>query len=192
MLAPQLRGGLGIAGRHEVGLRQREHARQRRQPRIVRAQLGLDRRVVCERVRAVGGIEVEHVHEQARALDVGEEVVAQAGALAGALDEPGDVGDDELALGALERPEHGLERRERVRADLRRGARHPREQRRLAGVRDADEPDVGEQLQAQVDPALLADEPALGEPRRLPGRRREALVAAPASATARDDDALAG
>ena len=114
------------------------------------------------------------------------------GALAGALDEAGDVGDDELALGALERAEHRLERRERVRADLRRGARHAREQRRLAGVRDADEADVGEQLQAQVDPALLADEPALGEPRRLARGRREALVAAPARAAARDDDALAG
>ena len=34
------------------------------------------------------GAEVEHVHEQARALDVGEEVVAEAGAGARALDQP--------------------------------------------------------------------------------------------------------
>ena len=37
---------------------------------------------------------VEHVHEQRRALDVGEEAVPEPGALAGALDQAGDVGDD--------------------------------------------------------------------------------------------------
>ena len=46
------------------------------------------------------GRDVEHVHEQARALDVGEEVVPEPGALAGALDQPGDVGDHELAFGS--------------------------------------------------------------------------------------------
>ena len=41
--------------------------------------------------------------EQARALDVGEEVVPEPGALARALDQPRDVGEHELALLALER-----------------------------------------------------------------------------------------
>ena len=149
------------SGGHEVGLRQRQQPRQRRQPRVVRAQLGLDRRVVGDRVGAVERREVEDVHEQARALDVGEEVVAEAGAVAGALDQPRDVGDDELAVGAVERAEHRLERRERVGGDLRRGPRHAPQQRGLAGVGQPDEADVGEQLQAQVDPALLAGQAAL-------------------------------
>ena len=55
-------------------------------------------RVVLDRVGAVERREVEHVHEQPRALDVREEVVAEAGAGAGALDQPGDVGDHELAV----------------------------------------------------------------------------------------------
>ena len=102
------------------------------------------------------GRDVEHVHEQARALDVGEEVVAEPGALARALDQAGDVGDHQLALLAFEHAQHRRERREGVVGDLRRGARQAREQRGLAGVRQAHEADVGEQLQLQLEPALLA------------------------------------
>ena len=100
-------------------------------------QLRLDHGVVRHRVRAVERREVEHVHEQPRALDVREEVVSEPGAGACPLDQPGDVGDDELAVVGLERAEHRLERRERVGGDLRLRARHAREQRRLAGVRAA-------------------------------------------------------
>ncbi len=64
----------------------------------MRGQLVLDRGVVGDGVRLLAhrdlGGDVEHVHEQARALDVGEEVVAEPGALACALDQAGDVGDD--------------------------------------------------------------------------------------------------
>ena len=58
-------------------------------------------------VGAVERREVEHVDEQPRALDVGEEVVAEAGARARALDQPGDVGDHELAVGASSVPSTG-------------------------------------------------------------------------------------
>ena len=66
------------SGRDEVGLGEREHARQRGEPRVVLGQLALDHRVVLHRVGAVERREVEHVDEQPRALDVGEEVVAEA------------------------------------------------------------------------------------------------------------------
>ena len=133
------------------------------------------------------------MHEQPRALDVREEVVAEAGAVAGALDQAGDVGDHELAVVAVERAEHRLERRERVVGDLRRRARQPREQRGLAGVRQADEADVGEQLELQLDPALLARQAALGEARRLARRRsRSCLLPRPPEPPLGDDDALAG
>ena len=82
---------------HEVGLRQRQHARQPREALVVCSELALDRRVVGHGVRLLAhrelGREVEHVHEQPRALDVREEVVAEPGALAGALDQAGDVRD---------------------------------------------------------------------------------------------------
>ena len=46
--------------------------------------------------------------------------------VAGALDQPGDVGDHELAVVGVERAEHRLERRERVGGDLRLRAGEPR------------------------------------------------------------------
>ena len=69
---------------------------------------------------------------------------------------PGMSATHELAVVGLERAEHRLERRERVGGDLRLRARHAREQRRLARVGQADEPDVGEQLEVQLDGALVA------------------------------------
>ena len=73
----------------------------------MRRELALDRGVVGERVRAVSHRElrreVEHVHEQPRALDVREEVVAEPGAVAGALDQARDVGDDQLAFAPASR-----------------------------------------------------------------------------------------
>jgi hypothetical protein len=62
---------------------------------------------------------VDHVHEQASPLEVGEEVVAQPDALARALEEAGHVGDDQLTpVGSLDRAENRRNRRERVLRDL--------------------------------------------------------------------------
>ena len=47
--------------------------------------------------------------ERPTTLDVGEELVAEPGALGGALDQPGDVGEHELSLAVVDRPEHRLE-----------------------------------------------------------------------------------
>ena len=54
--------------------------------------------MVRDRVGAVERRQVEHVHEQPRALDVRQEVVPEPGAAARALDQPRDVGDHELAV----------------------------------------------------------------------------------------------
>jgi hypothetical protein len=156
----------------------------------VRRQLALDHIVVGCRLGPVEWREVEHVHEQPRALDMRKKVVAEAGAAAGAFDQAGDVRHHELTIVGLERTQHRLERRERVRRDLRLGAGHAREQRGLAGVGQPDEPDVGEQLEVQPDDALLAVEAALGEPGGLADRGLEARVAAPARAAAGDRDLL--
>ena len=60
------------------------------------------------RCRPVGA-RSRHVHQQAAALHVREELVAEAGALAGALDQPRDVGQHQLAVLGLDHAEHGLE-----------------------------------------------------------------------------------
>ena len=133
------------------------------------------------------------MQEQARALEVREELVAEADALARALDQSRHVGDDELAaVGRLDGAEHRRERRERIVGDLRPRVRDAREQRRLAGVRQPDERGVGEQLQPQLDLPLLPGETDLCEARRLPRGRGEVLVPAAAGAALRDDDARAG
>ena len=122
------------------------------------------------------------MHEQPAALHVREELVAEARALAGALDQPGDVGHHELAVVALDRAEHRLERGERVVGHLRLRAREAREQRRLARVRQPTSPASASSLQAQLEPALLARQAALGEARRLARGGGEVPVAAPAAA----------
>jgi hypothetical protein len=84
---------------------------------------------VLERLTRIGGSDVEHVHQGTGPLDVGEEVVSEPGAVAGTLDETGNVGDHELAIVGLQRAEHRRERGKRIVGDLRRGAGEPGDQR---------------------------------------------------------------
>ncbi len=67
-------------------------------------------------------------------------------------------------------PSCGSMRRERVVGDLRAGVRDAVEQRRLAGVREAEHRGIGEQLQPQLERALLAVEADLRGARRLARR----------------------
>ena len=93
------------------------------------------------------------------------------------LDEPGDVGDDELEV--VVDPHHAevrLERRERVVRDLGLRRRDAADERALARVREADERDIGHQLQLEQQPALLAVLALLRERRRPPRVRQEAGV----------------
>ena len=86
---------------------------------------------------------------------------------------PGHVGDRRaplVVLAEVEHPEVRLERRERVVGDLRVGRRQRGEQGRLAGVRQADEPDVGDQPELEAEPALLARLALLGVLRGPVGR----------------------
>ena len=121
------------------------------------------------------------MHEETRALEVSEELMAEAGAVGRALDEPGDVGDGQLALlRPVHHAEHGLERRERVVRDLRLRVRDPPEERRLAGVREAGERRVDDELEPELELELVSGEAGLREARRLPSRCREAGVSAAA------------
>ena len=146
----------------------------------------------------VGGVgigslaDLQEVDEHAAPLDVGEELVAESGALGGPLDQAGDVGQDQLPLAVVDRAEDRLERRERIVGHLRRGPRDSREQRRLAGVRQPDQAGIGQQAKSQLDPARLAVEAVLGEARSLSGRRGESLVPVAAETTGGDGRALPG
>ena len=189
MLSPLRDVPLRLLLGEQVDLGEGDDLRQAVEPRAVAGELAPDGPVVRLRI-PLRRRDLDQVDEQPAALEMGEELVPEAGALGGALDQPGDVGEHQLAVVQLDRPQVGLDGGERVAGDLRVGAGQPGEQRGLAGVRQADEADVGEQLQPQLDLAGLALEPALGEARRLPGRGREALVAVAAGAAARHDQPL--
>ena len=97
------------------------------------------------------------MEQHGAALDMAEEAVPEAGALVGALDQAGNVGEHEFAARrAPDDAELGRERGERIIGDLGLGARDGGEEGRLAGIGQADEAGIGDQLQPQPNPALLA------------------------------------
>ena len=159
----------------KVDLVQDDDLRQLVEPGAVGGQLAVDRRP------ALGGLavgRVDHVHEHAGALEVREELVAEANALACALDQPRHVRDRQLPpVGRVDSAEDRRERRERVFGDLRPRVRDSRQKRRLTRVRKPDESRVGQELQPQLELGLPAGQPDLGEAGRLPRRRGEAAVA---------------
>ena len=84
-----------------------------------------------------------------------------------------------------------MQRGERIVRDLRPRRAHRREERRLAGIRQADDAGIGDQLQAQPDGALLARLAGIGVARRAVGRGLEMRVAEAAIAALRQHDAVA-
>src|SRR5258706_247994 len=99
------------------------------------------------------------------------------------------------ARAGLPRPhdaERGHERRKRIVGDLGLGRGEPRDQRGLARVGEPDHPHVGQELQLEVDPPLLARPPQVGAARGAIGRGGEAGIAAPAAGSAGDLEPLPG
>ena len=88
------------------------------------------------------------MNEQAAAVDVAQEVVAEARTVRRALDDAGDVRHDEAhALVDIHDAEVGEERGEVVVGNLWPRLGNDREQRRFADVGEADEAHVREQLE---------------------------------------------
>src|SRR4030081_413328 len=127
------------------------------------------------------------MHEQARPLHVSEELLAEARAVARTLDETGDVRDDELPIVEPCDSEVRDQSRERIVGDLWTRARERREERGLSRIRHSREPDVGQELELEVDLAALALPAIFRDPRRSARARREARVALAAGPAARDD-----
>ena len=131
------------------------------------------------------------MEQRAAALDVLQEAMPEARALGRAGDEPGDVGEHERRLVTdAHDAEMRRERRERIVRDLRLRSRDCADERRLADVREAEQPDVGHDLELEAELELFAGLARLGASRRAIVRGREVDVAATAFAAARDDDAL--
>ncbi len=129
-----------------------------------------------------------------------QEVVAETATFGGTLDEPGDVGHDELGgvartRGASPDAHHSEVRHEGgegIVGDLRTRRRDARDERRLTDVGKTDQRHVGVELQLEIEPELFAGFSLLGEGRRATLIREETRVALPAEAALGGEPAVPG
>ncbi len=114
--------------------------------------------------------EIDHDAHHSSPLDVTQELVSEPTAVARALDQAGYVGHHEVGVVVeLHDAEVRLECGERIVGDLRLRRRDDADERRLAGVREPDEGDVGHESQFEPEPV---------SPRRVrPVRRSSGRVA---------------
>src|SRR5262245_2489096 len=134
---------------------------------------------------------VDEMQEDAAALDMTEEAVAEARAFVRAFDQTRNIGEHELALVDRDHAELRMQRGERIVGDLRPRRAHGGKEGRLAGIREPDDAGVSDQLQAQPDRALLARLARIGVARRAVGRGLEVRVAEAAVAAFGEHRALA-
>src|SRR5262249_7659025 len=113
------------------------------------------------------------MQEYAAALDMPEEAVAQPGALMRALDEAGDIGEDEFAALVFDPPEVGMQRCEGIIGNLRLGGAARRKEGRFARIGQANDAGICNQLESQLDRQLLAGLAGIGMARRAVGRTLE-------------------
>ena len=131
------------------------------------------------------------MQQQAGAGHVAQKLDAQTGAVGGALDQPGNVGDHETLVGA--QADHAKirhQRGERVVRHPRRGRRNGTDEGGFAGIRKAEQADIGQQTQLQLQLAHIAGRTRRGLARRAVDRGLEMDIAQPALAALRHQHAL--
>jgi hypothetical protein len=120
-----------------------------------------------------------------------EEPVAQPVAFVRPFDQSGHVRRDEGSIARQpDDAEVGRQRGEGIVRDLRLRGGDARDDRRLAGVREADDADIGKELQLQPQILLFAGKSGLRAAGRAVGGRRVARVALAAEAALRDEDRI--
>ena len=131
------------------------------------------------------------MEQKPRALHMAQEVVPQAHALAGALDEAGNIGQDEFGFVAPGDAQVGREGGEVIVGDLGPGGGEHGEDGALAHVGEAHQPHVRDGFQLQAEHVHFGADAGLGEVGGLTGRRCEVLVAKAALPAAQEHLALA-
>ncbi len=126
----------------DVCLGDGHHARHLFQARLVRPDLALNELIVSH---GVGRHAIYQVQQHTAAADVLEELEPQPVPLAGALHESRQVGHREPVISGVHDPQHRLQCGERVGRDLRLCVRHGGQQGGLTGVRQSQQPDIGQQ-----------------------------------------------
>ena len=129
----------------EVDLVQHHDLRPLVEAGAIRRQLTADRLEAFDEVSLRG---VEHVHEQACALEMREELVPETCSVRSSFDQPGNVRHRELpCVRAVDRAQNRLDRGERIVGDLRLRIRDAAEERGLACVREAGKCRVDDELE---------------------------------------------
>ena len=178
---------LELLGRERVGLAERDDLR------LVGEAMAIGLELVAHGLVVLAGVlagAVDEMQQHTAALDMAEEAVAEPDAFMRVLDQPGQIGEHELALVDAHDAELRMQRGERIVGDLRLGGADRREEGRLAGIRQSDDAGIGDQLQAQPDGALFAGQSGIGVARRLVGRCLEMRVAEAAIAAFGEHDRL--
>jgi hypothetical protein len=123
---------------------------------------------------------------------VAEELDAQPGTVVRALDEPGNVGEDQdVPTAHLGHAQVGVKGGEGVGGDLWPRPGEGGEQGGLAGVGEPDQADIGDQLELQMDAALRPGVPQIGDPGSLADRTRKVGVPAASAPPFGDHQTLA-
>ena len=137
--------------------------------------------------------DVDQVQQQARALQVAQELMAEARRLRPRLrSSPGMSAITKLrSLVDAHDAEIRMQRRERIVRDFRPRGRDRADEGRLAGVRHAEQADVGEHLELELELARFARLAARELARRAIGARFEVDVAQAALAALREQRASA-
>ena len=128
------------------------------------------------------------MHQQTAAVDMPQEIVAQACALAGALNDAGDIRHDKgHALVHIHHAQVGIQGGKVVVGDFGMGLGYHTQKGALSHVGEAHQSHVRQQLQLQHHIVALAGKACLGKAGYLAGRGGEVLVA-PAAPTALAQD----
>ena len=155
-------------------------------------ELTVDDAVILNRVAILKTARhVDDMHDQGRTLDVAQELVAQALALARALDQTRNVGNDVRILTGTHHAEVRHERGKRIVGDLGTGGTHARDERRLTHRGKAHERGIGHKLHLKLNPVLLGRFAQLCERGRAAHRRHKVRVAQATGTAGRHDNALA-
>ena len=152
-------------------------------------QLLVDLFKVLHRLTALAAGDIHHMQQQAAALHMAQKVVAQTDALAGTLDQAGDVGADKAGtLTYRHDTQGGHQRGEVIVRDLGLGRADGRDEGRLTHIGEADQAHISNQLQLQRHLDVLAGHTGLGKLGDLAGRRCKMRVAVAAAAALCDGD----
>ena len=126
--------------------------------------------VIAPQLVLIAGGGIEDVNQHAGAIDVTKKLQAETRALVSTFDQAGQVRHDEGGVfGELHHAEHRLEGGERIVRNLRPRRAGGGEERRFAGVGQADQADIGDQPQLEPEPARVSRLAQLGKAGGLPG-----------------------